>query len=204
MCRWIVFKKCRWVVFNCVDELSPKTVSMSCLVDELSCSLSIYKESARFTGTTLVFSQLLLHLLTECHFAVINVCVSCSSLIRYKWHIKFSLAISTVKISASLAKLNRFTVTTVNIWTAWWWNLYYVICKQQSADPPAHPHSLISTFVIHCIDSIISIVALASFCCWTDRFESSGRTTPKTGFILTSLTSIQEDLPCMFRFDCPV
>ena len=40
MCRWIVFKKCRWVVFNCVDELSPKTVSMSCLVDELSCSRS--------------------------------------------------------------------------------------------------------------------------------------------------------------------
>ena len=38
MCRWIVFKKCRWVVFNCVGELSPKTVSMSCLVDELSCS----------------------------------------------------------------------------------------------------------------------------------------------------------------------
>ena len=38
MCRWIFFKKCRWVVFNCVDELSPKTVSMSCLVDELSCS----------------------------------------------------------------------------------------------------------------------------------------------------------------------
>ena len=36
MCRWIIFKKCRWVVFNCVDELSPKTVSMSCLVDELS------------------------------------------------------------------------------------------------------------------------------------------------------------------------
>ena len=36
MCRWIVFKKCRWVVFNCVGELSPKTVSMSCLVDELS------------------------------------------------------------------------------------------------------------------------------------------------------------------------
>ena len=26
------------VVFNCVDELSPKTVSMSFLVDELSCS----------------------------------------------------------------------------------------------------------------------------------------------------------------------
>ena len=36
MCRWIVFKKCRWVVFNCLDELSPKNVSMSCLVDELS------------------------------------------------------------------------------------------------------------------------------------------------------------------------
>ena len=45
-------------------------------------------------------------------------------------------------------------------------------------DQPAHPHSLIRTFVVHCLDSIISILAkskisrLASFWSWAARFES--------------------------------
>ena len=35
----------------------------------------------------------------------------------------------------------------------------YAICEQQSADQPAHLHSLISTFVVHCLDSIIYLVS---------------------------------------------
>ena len=35
----------------------------------------------------------------------------------------------------------------------------YAICEQQKADQPAHLQSLISTFVVHCLDSIISKVA---------------------------------------------
>ena len=31
-------QKCRWTVFKSVDELSPKNVSVNCLVGELSCS----------------------------------------------------------------------------------------------------------------------------------------------------------------------
>ena len=37
------------------------------------------------------------------------------------------------------------------------------ICKQQGADQPAHPGSLVSTFVVHCLDSIISKLAKSKF-----------------------------------------
>ena len=60
-------------------------------------------------------------------------------------------------------------------------------------DQPAYPHSLISTFVVRCLDSIISLVfilaisCLASFCSWADRFESYLVKNPKTGFLVTRL-----------------
>ena len=50
--------------------------------------------------------------------------------------------------------------------------------NNKGADQPVHPRSLISTFVIRCIDSIICILAiqsfkiLASFCSWPGWFES--------------------------------
>ena len=37
----------------------------------------------------------------------------------------------------------------------------YVICEQKGADQPAHSRSLISTFVVRCLDSIIPILALS-------------------------------------------
>ena len=39
----------------------------------------------------------------------------------------------------------------------------YAICKQQGADHPAHPCSLISTFVVHFLDSIIPVLAKSSY-----------------------------------------
>ena len=39
----------------------------------------------------------------------------------------------------------------------------FAICDQQRADQPAHPRSLISAFVVHCLDSIISILAISKF-----------------------------------------
>ena len=35
----------------------------------------------------------------------------------------------------------------------------FVICEQKGADQPAHPHSLISTFIVRCLDSIIPLVS---------------------------------------------
>ena len=36
----------------------------------------------------------------------------------------------------------------------------YAICEQR-ADQPAHPHSLISVFIVRCLDSIIPLLAIA-------------------------------------------
>ena len=66
--------------------------------------------------------------------------------------------------------------------------------NNKGADQPAHPHSLISTFVVGCLDSIITLVskfeisslylatvaAQAGLCLtWTQ--------TPMTGFLMTKL-----------------
>ena len=49
--------------------------------------------------------------------------------------------------------------------------------NNKGADQPAHPHSLISTFVVCCLDSIISLASIfanswLAFCSWAGRFES--------------------------------
>ena len=50
--------------------------------------------------------------------------------------------------------------------------------NNKGADQPAHPRSLISTFVIRCLDSIISLVSLFAIswltclCSWAGWFES--------------------------------
>ena len=36
----------------------------------------------------------------------------------------------------------------------------YAIATSKGADQPAHPHSLISTFVVHCLDSMVSLVSI--------------------------------------------
>ena len=38
-----------------------------------------------------------------------------------------------------------------------------VLChvNNKGADQPAHPHSLISVFVVHCLESIISLDSIA-------------------------------------------
>ena len=59
--------------------------------------------------------------------------------------------------------------------------------NNKGADQPAHPRSLISTFVVHCPDSISSFyidnfMTLASFFSWADRFESYLVENPKDSF----------------------
>ena len=40
-------------------------------------------------------------------------------------------------------------------------NLFYAYANNKGADQPAHPRSLISTFVVHCLDSIIPLVSIS-------------------------------------------
>ena len=51
--------------------------------------------------------------------------------------------------------------------------------NNKGADQPAHPRSLISVFVVRCLDNIIPLIfcirnfkPLASLCSWAGRFES--------------------------------
>ena len=59
-----------------------------------------------------------------------------------------------------------------------WQNLFIAYANNKDADQPAHPCSQISAFIVRCLDSLIPILAisglksLASFCSYTDRFES--------------------------------
>ena len=47
------------------------------------------------------------------------------------------------------------------IWVPSWENLFLPYANDKGADQPAHPHSLISAFVVHCLDSIIPLLAIA-------------------------------------------
>ena len=47
------------------------------------------------------------------------------------------------------------------IWATSWENLFLPYANNKGADQPAHPRSLISTFVVCCQDSIISLVFIS-------------------------------------------
>ena len=46
------------------------------------------------------------------------------------------------------------------IWATSWENLFLPYANNKGADQPAHPRSLISAFVIRCLDSIIPLVSI--------------------------------------------
>ena len=66
------------------------------------------------------------------------------------------------------------------IWATSWENLFMQYANNKGADQPAHPRSLISTFVVHWLDSIIPLSfyiqnfkLLPSFCGCAGQFEST-------------------------------
>ena len=61
------------------------------------------------------------------------------------------------------------------IWATSWENLFMQYANNKGADQPAHPRSLISAFIVHCLDGIICLVAISeisSFCGWAGWFVS--------------------------------
>ena len=66
--------------------------------------------------------------------------------------------------------------------------------NNKGADQPAHPHSLISTFVVHCLDIIVPLVSISkiSSLCLASVAVEAGLCltllkTPKIGFLVTRL-----------------
>ena len=48
-----------------------------------------------------------------------------------------------------------------NIWAVSWENLFMPYANHKGAYQPVHPRSLISTFVVRCLDSIIHLLAIS-------------------------------------------
>ena len=75
-----------------------------------------------------------------------------------------------------------------------WENLFMTYANNKGADQPAHPRSLISAFVVRCLDSIIPLVSiseisslyLASVAAQTGLCLTWSQT-PKTGFLMMKL-----------------
>ena len=75
-----------------------------------------------------------------------------------------------------------------------WENLFMPYANNKGADQPAHPRSLISTFVVRCLDSIIPLVSIPeiSILYLFSVAAQAGLSlpwsqTPKTGFLVTRL-----------------
>ena len=87
-------------------------------------------------------------------------------------------------------RTRAFAVCTHNIWNQ---RKLMPYANNKGADQPAHLRSLISTFVVRCLDSIIFLFYirnfkhLASCCGCAGQFESYLVANPKTGFLVTRL-----------------
>ena len=85
-----------------------------------------------------------------------------------------------VRAKKVLQFFTEFFKSSRYIWATSWENLFMPFANNKGADQPAHPRSLISAFVVRCIDSIIPLSSfytrnfkpLPSFCDCADRFES--------------------------------
>ena len=80
------------------------------------------------------------------------------------------------------------------IWATSWENLFLAYVNNKGADQPAHQHSLISAFAVHCLDSIIPLVSISkiSSLYLASVAEQAGLShtwlhIPKTGFLATRL-----------------
>ena len=51
------------------------------------------------------------------------------------------------------------------VWAPSWENLFLPYANNKGADQPAHPRSLISAFVVRCLDSVMSLVTVTKMSC---------------------------------------
>ena len=80
------------------------------------------------------------------------------------------------------------------IWATSWENLFYPYANNKGADQPMRPCSLISAFVVRCLDSKISLVSVCKISSLKLASEAKQTSlsliwlkTPKTGFLVTWL-----------------
>ena len=112
----------------------------------------------------------------------------------YKWlvHKRQGLSIVLVIICNGLLLCWQQSIN----WAMSWENLLMLYANNKDADQPVHPRSLISTFVVCCLDSIIPLVSISNILSLylASEAEQPGLSltwsqTPMTGFLVTGLNS---------------
>ena len=138
---------------------------------------------ARCTGHFVGFWVLwfIYHLSYELH--------SKNSLYLLKYH-RLPIKLSPMKGDAWFLCLN---LTDTN-WAMLWQNLLLPYVNNKGANQPVHLRSLMSAFIVRCLDSIIPLVSISeiSSLCLASLAAQSGlcltwSQTPKTGFLVTRL-----------------
>ena len=83
-------------------------------------------------------------------------------------------------------------------WATSWQNLLLPHANNKGTDQPAHPRSLISTFVVRCLDSLIPLVSISEISSLQlasvaaeAGLNLTWSQTPKTGFLVTRLKQYQ-------------
>ena len=74
--------------------------------------------------------------------------------------LNISIILKSIKGHNSVEKFEKIMYISHNmdhIWASSWENLFLPYANNKGADQPAHPHSLISTFVVRCLLSLVSI-----------------------------------------------
>ena len=94
----------------------------------------------------------------------------------------------------SILNLDLHPIWGMCIWATSWENLFMLYVNNKGADQPVHPPSLISAFVVRCLDSIIPLLAIAQISrLWLVSVAEQAwlsltwLQTPKTGFLVTRL-----------------
>ena len=103
---------------------------------------------------------------------------------------------STICLTLSLYMLRSllWSFNIKQIWPTSWENLFMTYANNKGADQPAHPGSLISTFVVHMLDSILPILAIPEISrvqlvsvALQASLSFTCSQTPKTGFLMMGL-----------------
>ena len=88
-----------------------------------------------------------------------------------------------------------FPVEISYTWATWWENLFMPYTNNKGIDQPAHSRSLISAFVVCCLDSVIPLDSISKIwsLCLASVAAKAGLSlpwlqTPKIGFLVMRLT----------------
>ena len=112
-----------------------------------------------------------------------------------KWNMFYFFSLPCIFHFFTVWIRSKWTQKTAKYyWATSWENLFMPYANDKGADQPAHPRSLISAFVVCCLDSTIPLLAISeiSRLQLASIVEQTGLSltwsqTPKTSFLMTRL-----------------